>query len=215
MAESAKSRLSADIASLIGPQPFGRFTETYKSVDSTNSVAMDWAALLVPEGSVVVADYQEQGRGRRGKHWFSDPGCNLLFSVILRPKMAPRDLGLITMAASLAVVDVLKSVVEPAPVSIKAPNDILINGKKCCGMLLESAIPGMSSPTVVLGVGLNVNQARFPDDIAEQATSLLLETGQHLPLEPLRHRLLSQLEREYGAMHENPEATRRRYERAT
>jgi len=186
---------------LLSTRYFGRAMRAYAAVDSTNTLAMEWAEAGAAEGSVVTATYQRAGRGRQGKHWWAAPGKNLLFSVILRPRLEPSQLGLIALAASLAVVDALKRVVAPTDIAIKWPNDILLSGRKCCGILLESAFPAGGTPIVVLGLGLNVNQEVFPPELAEQATSLLLESGTPVAHAPLLARLIKGLEGRYEALY--------------
>ena len=144
-------------------------------MDSTNTRAQAWAAEGAPNGSVVLAEYQTNGRGQPGRRWQSAAGQNLLFSVILRPTHGPSSFGLVTLAGSLAVAETLAPIVAPLSVTIKWPNDVMIEGRKCCGILSESVIG--PEQLVVVGFGLNVNQLVFPEEIAERATSVMLATG--------------------------------------
>ena len=177
---------------------FGRSLRCYRSIASTNTEAAAWAQAGAPEGATVYAAFQEAGRGRLGRSWEGQPGRNLMFSVVLRPEIPPDVWGLITLAASVAVAEVLVPLAAPVGVQIKWPNDVLLDGRKCCGMLLESAWGRARRPTgaaVILGVGLNVNQDAFA---APGATSLLLATGRHVPRAPLWASLLMALETWYG-----------------
>lgn len=166
----------------------------YAVIDSTNSTAMTWAAQDAPHGSLVIAEQQTAGRGRQGRSWQAASGQNLLFSIVLRPSLPVSRLNLITLAASVAVSDALSSLGHPLHPTIKWPNDILLESKKCCGMLLESSLAGRGKATVVLGVGLNVNQLVFPAEINETATSLALQAGRPILRAPLLAHLLARLE---------------------
>lgn len=179
---------------------FGQEMRGFEEVGSTNTEAADWAASGAREGSVVVTEYQSEGRGRHGRSWDAREGQNLMFSVVLRPALDADRLGLITIAASVAVAEALDSVVSPHQAALKWPNDVLLEGRKTCGMLLESSISGPpAADVVVLGVGLNVNQTDFPDSLTDTATSLRLTTGRPVPRASLFARLLERLEERYDA----------------
>lgn len=183
-------------------QRFGRSMQGYESVDSTNTRAANWAEGGAPEGGVVVTEYQRAGRGRHGRTWTADAGKNLLFSVILRPELPADRLGLITLCGGVAVAEAIDGV-APLRATIKWPNDVLLRRRKCCGMLLESSFSGRRTGTpdfVVLGIGLNVNQDRFPPEIVDQATSI--QQAAHRPIEraPLLAELLLHLERRYDSL---------------
>lgn len=192
---------------------FGRSMRGFDTVASTNTVAADWARDGAPEGSVVVTEYQSDGRGRHGRTWDAKKGQNLMFSVLLRPTLAADRLGLITVAASVAVAETVDQFVSPHRTTLKWPNDVLLEGRKTCGMLLESSLSGPArggrAEIVVLGVGLNVNQMSFPEALADTATSLRLTTGRSMPRVPLFARLLNRLEHRYDAVQAgNDEAVR-------
>lgn len=145
----------------------------YPLVDSTNDVARLWAVEGAASGSVVVADEQTAGRGRRGAVWVCPAGEGLAFSQVLRPSM-PRALWpRLALIAGLAVAKTLEKYGVAA--EVKWPNDVLFDGKKMAGILVES-----TDDAVIVGVGLNVNVADFPEEIADTATSLLRETGQEM-----------------------------------
>ena len=182
---------------------FGRSMRYFEDTESTNTEAMMWANEGAPEGSLVLADYQTSGRGRQGRHWQAEPAKNLLISLILRPRIDASKWGLINIAASVAIVETLNTFIAPLSASIKWPNDIVIDGKKCCGMLIETITSGQHNTAdapLVLGIGINVNQASFPKEIETRATSLLLETGRHTSREELLCRLLELLENYYDAV---------------
>lgn len=190
---------------LLRTETFGRAIEGHVSTGSTNTRAKTWALEGADEGSVVVADYQTAGRGRHGRSWTAQRGRNLTFSVVLRPSLPSERFGLITLAACVAAAEAIEAFTAPLIPSIKWPNDVLLCERKCCGMLLESILPGNSeaSEAVILGVGLNVNQDDFPEDIRPRPTSLLLETGRPVPRAPLFARLLQTLERRYTSLYED------------
>ena len=200
------SMLGKQVQKHLATKTFGRALRTFDRVNSTNTLAVAWAEAQAAEGSVVVAQYQYKGRGRLGRRWHAAPGKNLIFSVVLRPHLDPALLGLITLAASLAVADAIDAIATPLKASIKWPNDILLHRRKCCGMLLESTISQGSPPAVVLGIGLNVNQESFPSELEQQATSLLLEIGRPIPRAPLLASCLQRLEHRYTVLKRDPAA---------
>ncbi len=184
--------LAADLAPLLRTERFGRAVRAFDACGSTNTEAKAWARGGAPEGALVTAEHQTAGRGRLGRTWSDAAGQNLLCSVVLRPDLPPDRLGLVTLAGGLAVADAVAEWTAPAEPAIKWPNDVLLDGRKCCGMLLEADLG--AAPFVVLGIGLNVNQTDFPAGIADRATSLRLEVGRVVPRVPLLARLLERLE---------------------
>ena len=204
---------------LLRTERFGRRAESYVALGSTNTRALAWAAEGAAEGSLVVAERQTAGRGRYGRAWQAKAGKNLTCSLVLRPRLAPERLGLVTLAAGVAVAEAVSTFAAPLAPAIKWPNDVLMEGRKCCGMLLESSFVGRAEnrpPAVILGIGLNVNQAAFPSDLAADAshppTSLLLETGRHVPRAALLAELLRVLEDRYQSLFEDGgRAVRRAY----
>jgi BirA family biotin operon repressor/biotin-[acetyl-CoA-carboxylase] ligase len=138
--------------------------------DSTNEDALKWAGKGALEGSLVVADFQRAGKGRLGRHWFAPAGKSLLFSLILRPAGGVEHLGLINLAASVAMCEALSA--QGVDASIKWPNDVILGERKVTGILSEH-----DEGVVCLGVGTNVNVAAFPADIAGSAISLSLQEG--------------------------------------
>lgn len=155
----------------------------FGEVSSTNRVLRDLAARGAREGSVVVADTQRAGRGRRGQRWFSPPGVNLYASVLFRPQVTARELTTFSFIASLALTDAMRALGVPA--TIKWPNDVLVNGKKVAGTLLECGMRGDHVEYVILGIGINVNVGRRALDAAlgpagAFATSLSEELGYEL-----------------------------------
>jgi BirA family biotin operon repressor/biotin-[acetyl-CoA-carboxylase] ligase len=156
---------------------------------STNDDALAAARSGAPHGSVFLADEQTKGRGRRGHSWLSAPGENLLFSVLLRPELQLTRVSALTLAIGLALRDAVAPLIA-APASLKWPNDLLVNGKKIAGVLVESQLQGDQLQAVVVGVGLNVSTRAFPAEISAIATSLALLGAARLEREALLFDLL-------------------------
>ena len=156
-----------------------------EEVDSTNTYLMNWAQQAsLPEGTVVSTDFQLKGKGRLGRTWDAVKGENLLFSVLLIPPLPQSEWGKITLISALVVQEVLQKQIAQN-VQIKWPNDIWIQGKKVCGMLLES-----SGRFVVLGIGINVNQL---ENLPINATSLAQERGRCFEVQALLTQLVEAL----------------------
>lgn len=183
----------------------GSALRSYDAVTSTNDLALAWAAAGAPHGAVVYAERQTKGRGRMGRSWTARSGRNLTFSVVLRPTLSPDRWNLITIAACVAAAEAINGAAAPMRTQIKWPNDILIDNRKCCGMLLESAgagQPSVAARSVVLGVGVNVNEDTLPPEIEGQATSLLLATGRPVRRAPLLAALFDHLEQTLDLLEE-------------
>jgi BirA family biotin operon repressor/biotin-[acetyl-CoA-carboxylase] ligase len=168
-----------------------RFTE----IDSTNIEAFRQAEKGAPTGSIFVAEYQTEGRGKWGRKWMSPKGKDLLFSLLLiRPETKAIKAPLVTQIACRSVAKVLKEKAGLLP-EFKRPNDLLIKGRKICGVLVEAK--GKSDGTLeslVIGIGINVNSKR--EELLPEATSILEETGKKYPRQGLFKELLAQLKRD-------------------
>jgi BirA family biotin operon repressor/biotin-[acetyl-CoA-carboxylase] ligase len=162
---------------------------------STNVLAHELSVLpATSEGTVVITNKQTAGRGQRGNSWEAEPGKNLTFSVILKPTfLSTKDQFLLNVIMSLAVHDVLKTRVK-GEVSIKWPNDIIVNKQKICGILVENQIKGTMVSSSVAGIGLNVNQQYFSVDTA---TSFFLQNGVEADLIEIFTNLMQMLEARY------------------
>jgi len=169
-----------------------------RDTDSTNLRAEHIANEGAPEGTVVIAETQSQGRGRRGRRWFSPPGEGIYVSIILRPRVSPHEAPKLTVMASVAVADTLLSMM-PLDVAIKWPNDILINTKKVAGILTEISAEMDRVHYVIIGIGVNVNTPYdvFPPDIRDTATSIFMETGNACPRVKFLRSFLEVLESYY------------------
>jgi BirA family biotin operon repressor/biotin-[acetyl-CoA-carboxylase] ligase len=152
--------------------------EYHDSIDSTNRRAKELAAAGCPAGSLVVAETQTAGRGRRGRAWHSPAGAGIYASVVLRPALAPEHAPLLTLAASVAVAETLRTRAE-APAVIKWPNDVLIGLRKIAGILTEMVAEPERMDFAVVGLGINVNliAGDLPVELRPIATSLRIETG--------------------------------------
>lgn len=168
----------------------------YETLDSTNSQARNLASLGAAEGVCVVARQQTSGRGRLGRHWSSPAGLGLYCSIILRPKVELPRAVFITLAAAIAVAETLIQDFHTAA-DIKYPNDILVNGKKICGILVESSITETRLEYAILGIGVNVAQPSFPDELKSLATSLRLASNIDITPDSFLEPLLVRLSRWY------------------
>ncbi len=187
-----------EVDPLLTTNRFGRNLVFHEEVDSTNVQAKILARQGVPEGSVLVADCQTGGRGRMGRAWVSPPGANLYFSVVLRPPVPPVRLSQIPLLAAAAIHQALGSAVEDVSSMIKWPNDILIDGRKVCGILCEMETEPDMTHFVVVGIGLNVNLQDIPAEIGDIATSLLLESGSEHSRPGILSAILNRFESLYG-----------------
>ena len=156
----------------------GRKLYLYERLDSTNDTAQQLAVEGAPEGTLVVAGEQSRGRGRSGRTWFSEGRCGLYLSLILRPPIKPQVAPLLSLATAVAVHRSIEEVCGLVA-DIKWPNDILIRQKKCSGILLELYSDSDEIKYLILGIGVNINNERFPSELEGLATSLFLETGRH------------------------------------
>jgi BirA family biotin operon repressor/biotin-[acetyl-CoA-carboxylase] ligase len=148
--------------------------ETGSTNDDARQLALEGAA----HGTVVIADSQRQGRGRRGAAWISPPGKNLLCSMVLRPALSVEKWARLTHACALAVCEALEAVRDLPPPAIKWPNDVYLRDRKVCGLLVESNLDARGGFAVAgAGVNLNLTGADFPEEIRETATSVWLERG--------------------------------------
>jgi BirA family transcriptional regulator, biotin operon repressor / biotin---[acetyl-CoA-carboxylase] ligase len=183
--------------------PGGRLAgplRAYHSLTSTQTVAHAWAAEGAPEGAMVLADHQSEGRGRHGRGWSAAPGTALLFSVILHPALPLARWPEIPLAAGCAVAAGLEAV-APVSAKLKWPNDVLVDGWKLAGVLAEG-VAGVA-PRVVLGVGVNVSQldSDWPAELAGRARSLA-GLGLSVGRERLLTAILARLETWYGLLHD-------------
>jgi BirA family biotin operon repressor/biotin-[acetyl-CoA-carboxylase] ligase len=169
----------------------------FYKIGSTNTAAMAAAAEGAPEGSVFLAEEQTAGRGRGAHAWHSERSAGIYCSVVLRPALPPSEVLVLSLAAGLAVRAAIQQIDSSVRVDLKWPNDLLIAGKKVCGVLTEMNAEATRVRYIVVGIGINVTEATFPRELAERATSLRLATGSELSRVELTGALLKSLDGEY------------------
>jgi len=177
----------------------------YKTV-STNNGALEAASLGAPEGTVFLAEEQTAGRGRGDHSWHSERSTGIYCSVVLRPKLPPSDVLVLTLAAGLAVHAAIQEISPELKPDLKWPNDLLLDRKKFCGILTEMNSEATQVRYVVVGVGINVNQTTFPGELQSIATSLRMSSGTEYSRLQLCAALLKSLDREYRNLLEQPGA---------
>lgn len=176
------------------------------AIDSTNDYARELLinSANIADGTVVLADFQAKGKGQRSKTWSSERGLNLTMSVILYPvNLKVEDQFLMTKVTSLGVMDYLKSIFDANlsdQLRIKWPNDIYVGDNKICGILIENNVRADKITSCIIGIGLNVNQEVFPDNIANP-TSIKNELKRSFDLDKLRVDLCSCVESRYAQLH--------------
>jgi BirA family biotin operon repressor/biotin-[acetyl-CoA-carboxylase] ligase len=197
------------LADLLSPLVKGTIFQQihhYYKIGSTNTAAMEAAANGAPEGSVYLAEEQTAGRGRGANAWHSARSTGIYCSVVLRPNLPPTDALILSLAAGLsahAAVQQLDARVNP---DLKWPNDLLIDGKKFGGILTEMNAEATRVRYLVIGIGINVNQPRFPEELRDVATSLKEISGSEWSRVELTAALLKSLHREYRDLLEKPSA---------
>lgn len=208
------------IADSMQTQWIGQTIRFYEKVDSTNLRAKLEAEKGAESGTLIVAECQTAGRGRRGRVWNSPHGANLYFTLILKPKFAPDKASMLTLVMALAVVRGMEQAMEAEevvaePVSdaseksafpkIKWPNDIVWNDRKVCGILTEMSVQQGVQNTishVLIGVGINVYQQEFPPELAKKATSLETECGRRISRSKLLADIMQAFEKYYDIFRE-------------
>lgn len=186
---------------LLRTENIGKVIHYYDEVDSTNNVLANLAENGASEGTVVIADTQTKGRGRLERKWISPPGVNLYISILLRPSIYPAESALLTLLASIALVETLKKTGIEEPL-IKWPNDVQIRGKKVAGILTEMHLKGESAEYVVLGIGVNINmtRAQINSDMREAsriATSIKESLGKDIERAKFAADMLGEIEKWY------------------
>jgi BirA family transcriptional regulator, biotin operon repressor / biotin---[acetyl-CoA-carboxylase] ligase len=179
--------------------PFHNQLHFFPSIHSTNTYAMAQGEAGAPDGSVYFADEQTAGRGRGTHEWSSPPGSGLYASVLLRPRIAPADVLWLSLAAGLAVRNAVQQVTSLA-CDLRWPNDLLFESRKFCGILTELNAEVTRVRHLVIGIGINVHQSQFPEELRSVATSLHIETGRDWPRQDLLVALLQSLHREVSAL---------------
>jgi BirA family biotin operon repressor/biotin-[acetyl-CoA-carboxylase] ligase len=187
-AEEIKKNLNTK---LIGKEIF-----SFESIDSTNTFAKTLTTDESHEGTIIIAEEQTQGHGRFNRKWQSETRKNLTFSVILQPIFQLENIGLLPICTGGIIAKTIEQFLD-LKVECKWPNDILIGRKKICGILIESFLLTKSTNRFILGVGVNVNQEMFSEEIINTATSLMLVSGRSVDRIKLLTNILTSLDEMY------------------
>lgn len=187
----------AELESLKNTQWAGCEIYCFDSIDSTNTKAKELAEAGHPSGTLVVADQQTLGRGRRGRSWESPAGTGIFMTLMLKPDINPNNASMLTLVAAMATARAITEVTGEAA-QIKWPNDIVMNGKKVVGILTEMSAQFDYINHIVVGIGINVHNEEFPEEIAKTASSLLLECGHRIHRASLIEAFLEEFERLYA-----------------
>ena len=177
--------------------PFGKRILHFFQTESTNDIAMRLGESGEPHGTVIVAEKQTAGRGRAGHSWVSEKSVGIYATILLRPAISPMQSPTITLAAGLAAYDAIAEETG-LQLDIRWPNDVMLNGKKVCGILTEMQAELDRIHFAAVGIGINVNQSKMPPEISGIATSLRIETGRKHSRVELLARLLRRLDHYYN-----------------
>lgn len=186
-----------EIESRLQTEWIGRKLIFHRETGSTNIDAKELAEKGEASGAVVVADMQTAGRGRRGRGWVSPSGKDIYMTIMLRPQCRPEKASVLTLVMALAVLEAISELL-PQSCSIKWPNDIVMSGKKVCGILTEMSAELDGIHYVVIGAGINVNQEVLAEEICKTATSLQIECGKQINRAKLVARVLYHFEKYYS-----------------
>lgn len=191
-----------DIDKYLKTDFIGRNIKYYDTLSSTNIKAKEIAEKS-SEGTIIIAEEQTMGKGRLGRNWISPKGKGLWFSVILKPNISPDKVSKVTLIGAAAVYESLKEIGVLS--KIKWPNDIVIKGKKVCGILTEMSFHSEKRYNVIMGIGINVNLDKedFDDEVKNKATSLKIIAGDKVDRNKLLSKILNNFERLYIPFKEN------------
>ncbi|WP_428912622.1 biotin--[acetyl-CoA-carboxylase] ligase [Niallia sp. Krafla_26] len=174
----------------------GQHIHYKESVDSTQKKALQLSLEGAPDGTIVIAEEQTLGRGRMNREWYSAKYTGVWMSILLRPNLLPQKAPQLTLITAVAVAQAIEELTPLLP-EIKWPNDLLINGKKVTGILTELQAESDQINSVIIGIGMNVNQESFPPDLQSIATSLHIEGGVKVNRAKLIQAVLTRLENLY------------------
>ena len=168
----------------------------FAEIPSTNQYAKQIAEEDAPEGTLVVADNQTRGKGRAGRSWECEPGVAVAMTLLLRPKLPPEQISMVTLVMGMAVCSAIQELYG-LDAGIKWPNDVVWNGRKICGILTEMNAEIHQVAYIVIGVGINVNNTHFPEELAEKAVSLKMALGHNINRAELIARCMKRFEEYY------------------
>lgn len=192
----------AELESSMNTEWAGRNVLYFDETGSTNTAAKMAAEEGAPHGTLAVADYQNMGKGRRGKMWTSLRGVGVWMSLMIRPELHPSSASMLTLVAAMAVSEGIKKTCG-LETEIKWPNDIVAGGKKLCGILTEMSTELECINYVVTGIGINANMEEFPEEIREVATSILMQTGKTVKRSELIGAVMEAYEKYYALFMES------------
>lgn len=193
---------SREVGSRLTTQRMGRDIRYFSTIDSTNQYAKRIAEEGALDGTIVIADEQTAGKGRGGRHWVTPPKEAVSFTLIVRPKLPPEKISMVTLVMGLAIAQAVRTLYG-LDAGIKWPNDVVIHGKKLCGILTEMSAEIREVHYIVIGAGINANLTSFPDEIRSVATSLKLELERDVNRAELIAAVLRQFEHLYGVFEES------------
>jgi len=196
----------ADLKAQIKSKEMGCKIHYIEEVTSTNTVAKELAMGDEPTGTLVVTDFQSQGKGRRGRAWVAPKGKDIFMSLLLHPAIEPMQASMITLVMGLSVAQAVKESLSINS-QIKWPNDVVVNGKKICGILTEMSASINGVDYVVIGTGINCNTRKFVGEGLIHATSLALENGEEVARERLLAKVLMAFETNYNKFLETKDLT--------
>lgn len=194
--ESPDITTEEELSSQMDTRWAGQELHYFQEIDSTNLEAKRLGEQNTPHGTIVIAEKQTAGRGRRGKGWESPSGSSIYMTILLRPELEPTHAPMLTLVMAMAVTKAIQQETE-LEAKIKWPNDVVVNGKKVVGILTEMSTEIDYINHVVIGVGINVNTQKFPEEISATATSLALEKGKQMRRSPLIVSVMQQFETYY------------------
>lgn len=171
-------------------------------VDSTNSLLLNGKE-FTQNGTVVLAEHQTKGRGRKNREWYSNSGQNLTFSILINENINPKLINILSLGSAVVVAQSIENLFQ-LNVEVKWPNDVLINRKKVCGILTESTSKGNVINKIVVGIGINVNQPNFPGKFEIAPTSIRKEFKSEVSRERLLSELLNNFEEMFKEASEKP-----------
>ena len=186
-----------EVGSLLKTERMGREIRYFSRIGSTNQYAKKIAEEGAPDGTLIIADEQTDGRGRSGRSWVTPPKEAIAFTLLLRPTLMPDRISMVTLVMGMAVVRAVNALYDVSA-GIKWPNDAVIGGKKLCGILTEMSAEIGKVHYIVIGVGINANLTAFPEEIRQTATSLKLELGREINRAELIARVMKEFEDLYA-----------------
>ena len=196
LCESPDVLSHAEVAALLRTSWLGQKLYCLEETDSTTIQAKRLAEEGAPEGTLVIADMQSAGKGSRGRCWESPKGTGIFMSAVFRPKLLPVKASMITLVAAYSIASELRKTYG-LDVKIKWPNDIVLNRKKIVGILTEMSSEMDFIHYIVTGIGINVNMEKFPEELADKATSLYMESGTRFQRAKLAASFLNRMEKDY------------------